>query len=235
MSGPGSVKHRVLLPVLVAFFVSAGTVSAAPLPPGEISLADVIRKIQAAYESTADWKADFQQVTRIEGFDTPISSRGKLYIKKPNKLRWDYSEPNRHQIMVNDQKIWIYTPEQNQVIVSPFAEISDSQLPLHLLSGVGRLDQDFTVQWADPAKPQPQGIPALTLIPKDPRTGLTKLRMELDPERYFITRLTLFGENGNESHFQFEQIRNNTGLKDRFFVFTPPKDVVVVESPLRRP
>jgi outer membrane lipoprotein carrier protein len=220
---------------LIGLFQTSVAASADPAPAVENSLADVVRNIQAAYENTSDWKAEFQQVTRIEGFDSPITSRGKLYIKKPNKLRWDYSEPNRHQIMVNEGTIWIYTPELNQVIVSPFAEISDSQLPLHLLSGVGRLDQDFTVQWADPAKPRPQGVPALTLIPKDPQTGLTQLRMEVDPESYFITRLTLFEANGNESRFQFAQIRNNTGLKDRFFIFTPPKGVVVVESPLRRP
>lgn len=229
------IMRSAVLGVLIGLFQTSGAVLAEPPLAGENALADVIRKIQAAYERATDWKAEFQQITRIEGFETPITSRGRLYIKKPDKLRWDYSEPNRHQIMVHSQTIWIYTPEQNQVIVSPFADVSDSQLPLHLLSGVGRLDRDFTVQWADPATPQPRGAPALTLIPKDPRTGLTQLRMEVDPGSYFITRLTLFEANGNESRFQFSQIRNNTGLKDRLFVFTPPKGVVVVESPIRRP
>ena len=229
------IRRFVVLGVLIGLFQTSGAVLAAPPTADENSIEDVIRKIQAAYEKTIDWKAGFQQITRIEGFDAPITSRGRLYIKKPDKLRWDYSEPNRHQIVVNAQKIWIYTPEQNQVIVSPFADVSDSQLPLHLLSGVGRLDQDFTVQWADPEKPQPPGAPALILIPKDPRTGLTRLRMEVDPGSYFITRLALFEANGNESSFQFTQIGHDTGLKDRFFVFTPPKGVVVVEAPRMRP
>ncbi|MBI3596964.1 MAG: outer membrane lipoprotein carrier protein LolA [Nitrospirae bacterium] len=230
-----SKTHWMLLFGLAGFFEMSGRTFAAPVPVIENSLTEVVQKIQAAYEHTTDWKAEFEQVTQIEGFDSPITSRGTLYIKKPDKLRWDYLEPNRHQILVNEQKIWIYTPEQKQVIVSPFAEISDSQLPLHLLSGVGRLDRDFTVQWTDPARPRPQDPPSLTLIPKDPNTGLTKLLMDVDPVTYFITRLTLFEANGNQSRFQFARIRNDTGLKDRFFVFTPPKDVVVVESPLRRP
>jgi outer membrane lipoprotein carrier protein len=220
---------------LAGFFELSGLTSAAPVPVVENSLADVTQKIQAAYEQTTDWKAEFEQVTRIEGFESPITSRGMVYIKKPGNLRWDYREPNQHQILVNEQKIWIYTPEQKQVIVSPFAEISDSQLPLHLLSGVGRLDRDFTVQWTDPTRPRSPSAHALTLIPKDPNTGLTKLLMEVDPGTYFITRLTLFETNGNQSQFQFARIQNDTGLKDRFFIFTPPKDVVVVESPLRRP
>ncbi|MBI3995168.1 MAG: outer membrane lipoprotein carrier protein LolA [Nitrospirae bacterium] len=229
------IKRTVVFRGLIILWGLFGLIWAAPAPAAENSLAEVIGKIQAAYERTTDWKAEFRQVTRIEGFETPIASRGKVYIKKPDKLRWDYSEPNRHQIMVYSQKIWIYTPEQNQVIVNPFAKISDSQLPLHLLSGVGRLDRDFTVQWADSAPPQPKTAPVLTLIPKDPRAGLTQLRMEVDPGSYFITRLTLFESNGNESRFQFERIKDNTGLKDRFFIFTPPKGVVVVESPLGEP
>lgn len=199
------------------------------------SLGDLIYKIQAAYEHTTDWKAEFEQVTRIEGFDSPIQSRGTLYIKKPGKLRWDYLKPNQHQILVNDQKVWIYTPEQKQVIVSRFSKISDSQLPLHLLSGVGKLDQDFTVQWTESNRPQARTPRSLTLIPKDPKTGLTKIIMAVDPETHFITQLTLFETNGNQSGFRFTQIRGDTGLKDRFFVFTLPKDVVVVESPLQGP
>ncbi|HUK55821.1 MAG TPA: outer membrane lipoprotein carrier protein LolA [Nitrospiria bacterium] len=220
---------------LIGLFELSGRAAAATLPPDENALTETVRKIQAAYERTSDWKADFEQTTRIEGFDAPIASRGKLYIKKPDKLRWEYLEPNRNQIVVNEQKIWIYTPEQKQAIVSPFSEISDSQLPLHLLSGVGRLDRDFSVQWTDPAGAGSAKPPSLTLIPKDPRTGLTKLWVEVDPGTYFITRLTLFETNGNRSQFRFAGIRNDTGLKDRFFVFTPPKDVVVVESPLRKP
>ncbi|HTN42587.1 MAG TPA: outer membrane lipoprotein carrier protein LolA [Nitrospiria bacterium] len=230
-----SKSRGMLLVGLAGLFELCGRALAAPLPVGDTFLAGLIQNIQTAYEQTTDWRAEFQQVTQIEGFDSPINSRGTVYIKKPGKLRWDYLEPNRHQILVNEEKIWIYTPEQKQVIVSPFAEISDSQLPLHLLSGVGRLDRDFTVQWSDPTRPPPQGPPALTLIPKDPNTGLTKLLMNVDPVTYFITRLTLFEANGNQSRFQFTRIRNDTGLKDRFFVFTPPADVVVVESPLRRP
>ncbi|MBI3610703.1 MAG: outer membrane lipoprotein carrier protein LolA [Nitrospirae bacterium] len=231
------MKAMTLSRTMSCFWASAVLVGASlgiPAPPAraaEDPLAGMIQKIQTAYETTADWEADFEQVTRIEGFETAITSRGRLYIKKPGRLRWDYREPNHHQVVVNVGKIWVYTPEQQQVVVGPFAQVSDSQLPLHLLTGVGRLDEDFAVRWTDPARPRPDGLPALTLVPKDPRTGLARLELEVDPAGYFITRLTLFEANGNQSRFRFSRIRRNTGLKDRFFVFSPPKGVVVVESP----
>jgi outer membrane lipoprotein carrier protein len=235
MNPPGPIKgslntgRRLLAWIgIIAWFHPAVAASASA---AENPLSDLMQKVQSRYEQTVDWEADFQQVTVIEGFDSPIRSRGTVYIKKPGKLRWDYSEPNRHQIWVNENKVWIFTPEQKQVIVSPFEEISDSQLPLHLLSGIGRLDRDFDVQWTHPPDKSSAAVPALTLIPKDPGSGLTKLMIELDPESYFITGLTLYESNGNRSQFRFMEIKRNTGLKDHLFAFKPPKDVVVIDSP----
>src|SRR5207249_12115853 len=50
---------------------------------------EVVKKVQARYEKTRDLQADFKQSTRIEGFATPISSSGRVYIKKPGRLRWE--------------------------------------------------------------------------------------------------------------------------------------------------
>jgi len=227
----GSLKTGRLLLGWIGFVGLFNPAIAASASVAENPLSDLVQKVQSRYERTVDWKADFQQITVIEGFDSPIRSRGTVYIKKPGKLRWDYSEPNRHQIWVNDNKVWIFTPEQKQVIVSSFEEISDSQLPLHLLSGIGRLDRDFDVQRTQPPDKASETVPALMLIPKDPDTGLTKLTIELDPDSYFITGLTLYESNGNRSQFRFMEIKSNTGLKDRLFTFKPPKDIVVVDSP----
>ena len=224
-------RLRVMFALTILAF-GALDASAAAVEP---SLETVVRKIQTAYDTTSDWKTEFNQVTWIEGFDSPIRSEGSLYIKKPGKLRWDYRKPNRHQIMVNAERIWIYTPEHNQVIVSSSTEVSDSRLPLHFLTGVGRLNQDFTVQWTDPDQPWENDAPSLTLIPRGSGTGLSRLLVKVDPVRYFITELTLFQLNGNHSVFRFSHIRDNTGIKDSFFVFAAPEGVVVVESPRMNP
>jgi outer membrane lipoprotein carrier protein len=188
----------------------------------------VIQKIQTVYETTHDLQADFQQTTRFEGFETEVASTGRLYLKKPGMLRWDYISPNQDQVTVNQDRIWIFSPELKQVIVSPFAALSDSQMPLHLLTGMGRLDQDFEVRWTDPPKRQ-EGL-ALTLRPKDSRAGLEKIEMEVSPEQYYITRLALFENNGNTSHFTFSRIKTNKGLSDKLFIFTAPQGVEVIET-----
>ena len=54
---------------------------------------EVVKQLQARYEKTKDLQADFTQKTRIEGFERPVTSSGKVYIKKPGRLRWDYLDP----------------------------------------------------------------------------------------------------------------------------------------------
>ncbi len=228
-------ETRTRLLFWLALTLATGPAPEGRAAPSTLTLPEFIQRIQAAYEATTDWEAEFRQITEIDGFDSPIASRGRLYIKKPGKLRWDYEEPYHQQIMVNDQKIWIYTPEQKQVVVSPMAGFTDSQLPLRLLMGMGRLDQDFTVEWADPDPVAAGGRGPLRLTPKDPKTGLTHLQIEVDPKKFFITRLMLYQVNGNHSRFQFLNIRNNTGLKDPFFIFIPPRGVAVVETPPTAP
>jgi outer membrane lipoprotein carrier protein len=55
---------------------------------------EVMKRLQARYEKTKDLQADFMQRTTIEGFERPMTSSGKVYIKKPGRLRWNYLEPS---------------------------------------------------------------------------------------------------------------------------------------------
>jgi outer membrane lipoprotein-sorting protein len=78
---------------------------------------EVVKQLQARYEKTKDLQADFTQKTIIEGFERPITSSGKVYIKKPGRLRWNYLDPSVEDIYVNRDDIKVYVPEHKQVLV----------------------------------------------------------------------------------------------------------------------
>jgi outer membrane lipoprotein carrier protein len=229
--------NRLLLTSYLLFLTYDSSLASAA-GPADATLSEVIEKIQSVYETTRDLQADFHQVTRFEGFEAVVASSGKLYIKKPGRLRWDYAEPNQNEVVVSQDRVWLFTPELKQVIISPFALLSDSQMPLHFLMGVGRLDQDFEIKWAEPKDAADtatgQERLVLTLLPKDKKAGLDKIRMEVHPKQYFITQLDLFESNGNTSSFTFSRIETNVGLKDKLFIFTAPKGVEIIETPLGR-
>lgn len=232
------MKRVILLSVLPwCLSLAIGVVFASAASADEIK--DAVKKLQARYEQTKDLQADFVQKTRIEGFATPIESSGRLYIKKPGRLRWDYLQPNVEEIYVKQNDVQMYVPEHKQVLVGKLTQMAASQAPLQLLQGVGRLEEQFEVQPAEGGARGAGGLPLLTLIPKadvpDSVRTVAKIVLELQPKTYFIKSLAIHEVSGNVATFEFSGLKPNGGLKNELFEFKPPPGVEVVKAPMLTP
>ena len=227
-----SLVNLVILSFLLTIFITS------TLGATDEALEEMIQKIETAHGTIKDFQAEFHQVTHYEGFETEIDSKGRVYFKKPGRLRWEYLSPNQNQVIVKNNKMWIFTPELKQVITTPFSEFSDSNIPFHLLSDFGHMNRDFEITWTAPQgekSPTGENGPLkLTLKPVEPGTGLKKIELEVDPNQYFIRHIVLYEINGNLSSFTFSRIKTNVGLKEKLFTFTVPKGVEVIENPLRK-
>lgn len=197
---------------------------------------DLVKRVDTRYATTKDFQADFTQETRIEGFDTPFHSSGKVYIKKPGYLRWDYTEPSVEQIYVNDDQLQMYVPKHNQILKGNLTMMVATKAPLHLLQGVGKLAEHFEVHPTDNGRTGEGGLPLLTLIPKDQgqsgSSSVTRIVSEIQPETYFIRTIALHEVSGNISTFRFTNVKANTGIEDTVFTLNPPEGVVIVDDVL---
>ena len=200
--------------------------------PPEKALEQMVTEIHATYQKINDLEARFIQKVEILDFNTPYISKGKLFIKK-GKMFWDYQEPSKQQIFVDGGGFLYYVPDHKQVIRSKVGGHSDSHLPLKLLSGRGKLDEDFEISF-DIEPPLP-GAPAhLRLVPKK-KMGLIKIVITLLPAPevggLIIEEVVLHEENGNISTSTFEDIKINQGLADGLFVFKIPEGIEVLDAP----
>jgi len=196
----------------------------------------IVKSIQARYEKTKDLQADFVQKTRIEGFERPVISTGKVYLKKPGRLRWDYLEPANEQIYVMRDDVKVYVPEHKQVLIGKLTQMAASQAPLQLLQGVGRLEESFDVQPTEGKERGAGGIRLITLIPKineqESARNLQKIVVEVFPKTYFLRTVSLYELSGNVATFEFSDLKPNTGLTNDAFDFKMPPDVEVVRAPV---
>lgn len=192
----------------------------------------IVSDIQASYERINDLQSDFVQTVEIDGFDTTYISKGKVFIKK-GKMLWDYAEPGKQMIYVNGDGFEFYVPDHNQVIRSKIGGQSDAHLPLKLLSGLGRLDQDFEVSF-EIEPPRPGESVHLKLIPKK-HIGVNQIVITLIPSEqikgFVIDQVVLYEENGNISTSIFEKVQINTGLSDDLFEFKIPEGVEIIDAP----
>lgn len=197
---------------------------------------EVVKQLQARYEKTKDLQADFSQKTKIEGFERPVTSAGKVYIKKPGRLRWDYLDPATEQIYVNQDDVKMYVPEHKQVLVGKLTQMAASKAPLELLQGAAKLDESFEIEPTTGKERGAGGMPLITLIPKakeqESTQNLQKIVVEVFPKTYFIRTVSLHEVSGNVAVFEFSNLKPNLGLGNEVFDFKTPPDAEVVRAPV---
>lgn len=197
---------------------------------------EVVKQLQARYEKTKDLQADFSQKTKIEGFERPVTSSGKVYIKKPGRLRWDYLDPASEQIYVNQDDVRMYVPEHKQLLLGKLTQMAASKAPLELLQGAAKLDESFDIEPTTGSARGAGGIPLITLTPKDKQSeatqNLQKIVVEVFPKTYFIRTVSLYEISGNVAVFEFSNLKPNLGLGNEVFDFKAPPDTEVVRAPV---
>lgn len=63
------------------------------------------------------YEANFKQVI-TNNSNSQISYEGKLYIKKPSNILWQYTQPIEKKVYINGKDVIILEPELEQAIVS---------------------------------------------------------------------------------------------------------------------
>jgi outer membrane lipoprotein carrier protein len=197
---------------------------------------EVVKRLQARYEKTKDLQADFTQKTTIEGFERSMNSSGKVYIKKPGRLRWNYLDPSTEDIYVQGDDVKVYVPEHKQVLVGKLTQMAASKAPLELLQGAAKLEESFDVEPTPGKGRGVGGIRLLTLLPKshegEAHRTIQKIVVEVFPKTYYIRTVSLYEISGNVSNFEFSSLQTNVGLGDDVFNPKLPADVEVVKAPV---
>src|SRR5579872_6566705 len=99
--------------------VTAGALAIAAVALGAgreaTSAADLARALQAKYDKVHDFSADFIHTYQGGVLKKQITERGHLLIKKPGKMRWEYSAPDEKLFVSDGVKIYSYLPQDKQV------------------------------------------------------------------------------------------------------------------------
>jgi len=225
------MTHRLFARKLApAMCLMVGVCLAEPAPASDPAK-DLVNKIEARYQKTADLTAEFTQTLSIQGVASIITSAGRVFLKRPGKIRWDYVSPTREQIFVDNDKVQFYIPEHHQVLNGQLSHMADSQAPLQLLQGIGRLDEHYRVTLTPNGAKGDGGLPLLSLTLPKGGAGQPRIIVEVEAATHFLRRVEMHDPNGNVSTFTFRAIKANSGLKDDLFVFTVPKGVEIISAP----
>lgn len=205
---------------------------AAALPQERQPALETARALQQKYDRVRDFSADFTQTYEGGALKKTVTSRGTVQIKKPGRMRWDYSAPEKKLFVSDGRKIYSYVPADKQVIVSSVPEEDRAATAVLFLAGKGNVVRDFTVTYTEGGGPETY---ALRLDPKQRQAEYDWLVLVVDRESMQIRTLVTAEHQGGRSTFQFTNYRENINLPDGIFTFKIPRgaDVIYAGSAAR--
>jgi outer membrane lipoprotein carrier protein len=221
-----SCIHPRTLAVGVAFAVLAAANGRAADP----TAAELAESVQRKYDAVKDFSADFVHTYQGGVLKKQLTERGKVLIKKPGKMRWDYMAPEKKEFVSDGSKVYFYIPADKQVIVSPVPPSADTTTPALFLAGKGRLTSEFTPSFIELPAGLPAGSLALKLVPKSKQPDYDWLVLAVDPATLGIRGLVTIDAQGGTSTFAFTNLKQNVGLADNLFTFKIPRGVDVVSD-----
>ncbi len=204
---------------LIVILLSFAYVSEAKGTP---SLETVIEKLQEFYNNVDDLQAGFLHRAPVALTETTLEERGIFYYKKPSRLRWEYDDPENKLMVVNPEVTWIYLPDDNRVYRQKTDEALSSRIVIRFLSGVGKLEEDFSISFAAPLRDE-EGRYRVELVPREYLGGVQKLTVMIDEKTFFIAGYAITDPYGTTSTYTFTDPVINQGLPDELFFQDPPE------------
>ena len=188
---------------------------------------DLQQALQRRYESMLDLTADFTQTYEGGVLRSRLVESGRVQLKIPGKMRWDYQEPE-HKLMVSDgEQMFMYLPDDEQVMVVPVPSADQATSPALILAGIGDFVNDFTAA-LDTVQDAPPDSYVLRLTPTRPEPDFEFLTVVLDSRSLTITRLMAYDLQGGISTFFFSNLQENLDLSDTPFTFEIPRDTEII-------
>jgi outer membrane lipoprotein carrier protein len=226
------MSRAPLLPALALLTVWAATsaaqkpteIASAPLIP---PASEVAASLQRKYEGIKDFSASFTQTEESGVLRRKTTESGVVYIKKPGKMRWDYTTPQKKLFISDGRTIYMYFPADKQVIRNPVPDQDQAANAVQFLLGKGDVTRDFAIRYVDT---NAEDAYVLRLDPKKRQAEYDWLQISADKKTLQIRTLTAGNTQGGTSTFTFSNFKENGGLADNLFQFTIPRGTEVITS-----
>jgi outer membrane lipoprotein carrier protein len=183
----------------------------------------VVAGLERWLAGTKDLEGGFRQSLISGALGAGVEERGKVYVKRPGNMRWDYREPERKTAIVSGDRTWLYIAEERELTLGRLEE--QGRLLPALLAGEQPISELFDARLLEPAQ---DGSPRLELRPRGAEEDFEHVVVELRAKDFAIRSAEVQDAAGNRMLYAFSDLRRNHGLPDGMFRFEPPPGTSVL-------
>jgi len=190
-----------------------------------MSVDQVLDEVEKVYTS-AGFSADFIQASTIKAMEITDSASGRLMVKYPGKMRWVYQSPEEQIIVSDGEHLWIYRPEDNQVLRGQASSFFGDGKGAGFLSDIRRIRDDFHIALEDIRFGE---FYSLMLVPRQKTWDLVRINLLVSKQNYFITQVYTYNAYEDVTRIEFSNLEFNGTMEPSLFEFKMPANVDILE------
>jgi outer membrane lipoprotein carrier protein len=183
-----------------------------------------LKAIENRYNHSQSLKLDFSESYAASRRPTQTES-GILYLRKPGRMRWEYTSPAGKIFLADGKDAWLYTPEDHRAEKSSLKMSEDDRTPLAFLLGKLDFHKDFQ---ALTTRTDNSGS-WIIAQPKSPNLPYTQVEF-LASQDGQIHKVRVTNQDQSKLEFSFSNEQLNAPVAPALFVFRPPIGVEIVEA-----
>jgi outer membrane lipoprotein carrier protein len=201
------------------------TATPSPVPTANPDISAVLSRVAALYADGSAHFAPFSQTYTPAGFATARRETGTVWIQAPQRLRFEYTGPEKKIFTYDAGEGRLFTPEDHQLTVRKLSAEERSRLPIVFLSDPSELKRQYAIT----LEPGEGGGSRALLTPRSPRPDLSWLRLSIAADGTILA-LAYEDSSGSRSEFRFEAWRKEKPRNASDYRITGPPGTRILEN-----
>ena len=215
------MKFKIILYFLCALVVSVATVIASEKA---LTLNEIMDKVEKKYD-VVDFSSYFIQESTMKAMDITDVASGSIFVKRPGMMRWEYDKPDRQTIITDGKKLWVYKPDDNQVMIGKAPSFFGEGKGAGFLSDMKLIREKFTVYFE---KEKSDHDYVIKLLPKQQTVGIAKIYLAISKTTFKIKKIITQNEYDDENVIELVNSKFNLNLDESLFSFIVPEGTDVI-------
>jgi len=184
----------------------------------------LLKQVENRYNKVATLQVRFAETYGGSG-RTARTEAGVLYLRKPGRMRWDYTSPAGKLFISDGKSVFLYLPSSNSVKKMKLKDTEDMRAPLAFLLGKLNFEKEFRNTQA-----RPEGNETvITAEPKSDNLPYSKVEFTVAPT-FEIRKLRVTNLDQTTLEFAFDAEKLNPPLANSLFQFQAPPGAEVVDE-----
>lgn len=210
---------------LFAFVLALAALAAAAFP---VTPEEAVANLERALKAVGTLQAKFEQLHYSMSVSAPLREKGELFFQKPDRMRWEYRNPQDKVFLYKDGVLEMYIAEEKQLTRSRVSKEALESDIFGIFLGVMSFRDAYIVE----DSPFPTDASRVRQVKLTPRTegDYSHILLEIDERTWLLRRAIFLEWAGNKREFIFSQVRTGVRLPPKTFDLKVPPDCEIIDD-----